>query len=122
MKRTYEVVSDESADLSVWIEVDLDVLTPDLATEINSFWAGAQDVLEAADGDVVEAVVLWAASAFMRSVLAGLDIRDSQNDLDAREGWPPNGEHGIRLVDYSIPDVSAVYLSIHDRQVIGSAP
>lgn len=51
------LVSDSNDTFFVALEVDLDKLTPALASQINHFWGGAEDRLYAEDGDAVRAVI-----------------------------------------------------------------
>lgn len=44
-------------DNEVVLEVDLNVLTPQICTEINDFWGGNKPRLQAENGDVVRTVV-----------------------------------------------------------------
>ena len=55
--KTYKVVAAWFDDAEVSLQVDHDVLTPDLAMLINGFWSGSEDRLKAENGDVVRAVV-----------------------------------------------------------------
>lgn len=110
MKRRFKL--EAGFDLSVTVEVDMDKLTPELATEINSFWSGADDVLGAADGDVVLAAVLRSGPYLMGAVLQGYNEFGAQKELDESEGWPPNGEHGIRIIDFEIPDMDADMIDV----------
>ena len=90
-------------DIVVTLDVDHAQLTTELATEINEFWTGAEDRLDAADDDVVMAIVKLAAKYFMYKVLDPNGWRyvpHMQRDFDGEEGWPPQGTHGIRLVDF----------------------
>ncbi|MGK4362065.1 DUF2528 family protein [Ectopseudomonas chengduensis] len=107
-------LSDSWKDWSITLEVDLDILTAERATEINEFWSGDDDRLSDADGDVIRAVVKLAAERF---VFAFLEIggafveKDGWNaghwtkrSLHQEEGWGgseegnPFGWCGIRLV------------------------
>ncbi|MGS7839506.1 DUF2528 family protein, partial [Stenotrophomonas maltophilia] len=57
--RRYKVEQDWG-DAEVTLDVDHRVLTIDLATQLNKFWTGVEGRREAADGDVVMAVVKMA--------------------------------------------------------------
>lgn len=102
MIRRYQLTTTTMLDAEVTIEVDHDKLTPDLASEINAFWSGADDRLAEVDGDSVQAVIRIAGETFLRMVVdvLGHDVEGMQREFNEREGWPLDGEHGIKLVDY----------------------
>lgn len=108
MKKTYKF--DAGFDISVTIEADTEKLTPEVAEEINSFWMGAKDVLRAANGDVTEAAVRWAASRFIRALLGGCSVQGAQAELENAEGWPD--DHGIKLLHFELPDFAADELEL----------
>lgn len=117
MKRRYKIEHDHIFDLSVTLEVDHSKLTPELATLINSFWTGADERLADADGDAVLAVVKNAAGQFMAMVLEphGYNEPGMQREFDDQEGWPPEGLHGIRIVDYDgRPDLDHTVLTLKE--------
>lgn len=114
-------VSDWSDNFSVVLEVDLDKLTPALATEINTFWGDAECRLSAEDGDVVKAVIrLYGLNLIGLMVKNGgasispggapWQAKTWTEDMQNEEGWPggdgtPHGIIGIRLLaaDVQIP-------------------
>lgn len=106
-------LKDDWKDWDIVLEVDLDQLTIERATEINQFWGGDDDRLAEADGDVVRAVIKHAAKRLVYALLeqGGEVVRDgeqsqiwTQQDLHNQEGWGgtddgnPFGWCGIRLV------------------------
>ncbi|WP_395593052.1 DUF2528 family protein (plasmid) [Pseudomonas sp. B26140] len=116
-------VTESWKDYSVTLEVDHSILTPDRATELNSFWSGAQDFADAEDGDVVRAVIRLAGSTLIRIMLTqgGTDFTEKTKgifnmspgpiwtkDLHDEEGWggsepdAPFGWCGIRCVAASV--------------------
>lgn len=105
---------DTGADVT--LEVDCDVLTPELAAQINNFTTDADVRLAAAEDDVVAAVVALAASWFLSYVLDTnecLNTYGMQREFNALEGWPPDGAHGIRLVDWDgRPDLDSTQLDL----------
>ncbi|WP_199098981.1 DUF2528 family protein [Dyella sp. ASV21] len=117
--------SQDWGDIVVTLDVDHAKLTTELATEINDFWTGADDRLDAADGDVVMAVIKLAAKYLMYQVLdptGWRHIPNMQREFDGEEGWPPNGEHGIRLVDFEgEPEIDDTTLEVTElSQASGS--
>ncbi|SFQ51725.1 DUF2528 family protein, partial [Ectopseudomonas toyotomiensis] len=74
-------LSDDWKDWSITLEVDLDILTTERATEINEFWSSHDDRLSDADGDVIRALVKLAAERF---VFAFLEIGGAFVEKD---GW-----------------------------------
>ena len=115
--KTYRVTASDFDWAEVVVEVNLDVLTPDLATEINGFWSGDEWRLNQVDGNpVLAAVRLFGASAisfFMND--GGADIvaheeRDRERWTgavldDLGEGWPGVQQLGIRIKRVSVNTV-----------------
>jgi hypothetical protein len=113
---TYRVAADSFSDAEVTLQVDLDVLTPALAAEINNFWSHPKDRLQAEDGDVVRAVVRMFGEAAIRHFMADGgasfgpcpwgDRQMTAEVLKAQvEGWPDIDGLGIGIVG---AEVSAV--------------
>lgn len=106
--------ADTGADVT--LDVDHDVLTVELATQINNFAADSSYRVDAADGDVVAAVIRLAGSCFLGYVLDTekyLGIDGMQQTFDNLEGWPPNGQHGITIVDFDgRPDLDSALLDL----------
>lgn len=114
---TYLVTASWFDDAEVRLQVDLDVLTPALATEINSFWSGAKDRLDAENGDVVRAVTrlfgTLAIQYFIREGGVGATASDEVARVwtalvikDQGEGWPGPDELGILI--------TAAYVNVVD--------
>lgn len=107
--KIYTVKASWFNDAEVTLRVDHDVLTPELATEINSFWIEADSRLASEDEDVVKAVVrLFGARAI--AVLmeqGGADFGDKRPDInkwwtqkvidEQYEGWPDAEGLGILI-------------------------
>ncbi|MDF3931371.1 DUF2528 family protein [Pseudomonas citronellolis] len=105
-------LSDTWKDWEITLEVDREILTKQLATDINDFWTGSEDRLLDADGDVVRAVVRSAARSLIYLMLEdGGAVSSSPfqaalwtKQLHDLEGWggivegAPFGNCGIRLV------------------------
>jgi hypothetical protein len=99
-------VSDFSGD-EVVIEVDLDVLSPSLAKEINGFFVFSDKRLELVDGDAVRAVLLMFGNDAVRYFLhdGGIwlsgpigddNVKVTKDVLDfIGEGWPDFENLGI---------------------------
>lgn len=113
---TYRVAAAWFSDAEVTLQVDLDVLTPALAAEINNFWSHPKDRLQAEDGDVVRAVVRIFGEAAIRHFMADGgasfgpcpwgDRQMTAEVLKAQvEGWPDIDGLGIGIVG---AEVSAV--------------
>lgn len=105
MNKKYKI--EAGFDISITVDVDLNKLTPELAKEINDFWSGAEDILNKSDGNIIIAAVRRSAPYFISALLEGYNTKGAQSQLDESEGWPENGEHGITLVDYEVPDFGA---------------
>ncbi|MBS0501143.1 MAG: DUF2528 family protein [Proteobacteria bacterium] len=113
--KTYKNVAASFDDAEVTLQVDHDVLTPDLATLISSFWSGAEDRLAQEGGDVVRAVVRLfgscAISFFMSDGGAQLGGGDSRywtaRVIKAQhEGWPDVDLLGILISAVFVSSVS----------------
>ena len=105
----YKIIS-ECWSLWVEVEVDHNILTRELAEEINGFWTDSDDRLDDAEGDPVVAVIKYAASFLLSSVLETESLSLAQKELDGQEGFPPVS--GIRLIDFEIPDIRSTNLTI----------
>lgn len=117
--KRYKIESSQEFDLWVTLDVDHDKLTPELATEINDFWSDKEGRLTDADGDAVKAVIKMAGGIFLAYVLdvnEGYNTYGMQRQFDNQyEGWPTNGEAGIKLVDWSgRPDVDYFSLELSE--------
>lgn len=107
--KTYRVTAHDFDHAEVTLAVDLDILTPELAASINSFWSGSVYRLEEERYDVVRTVVRLFGSVAITHFLGdgGADIVThteaeseswTQMVIDAQgEGWPSLKELGIRI-------------------------
>ena len=113
---TYRVAADSFSDAEVTLQVDLDVLTPALAAEINNFRSHPKDRLQAEDGDVVRAVVRMFGEAAIRHFMADGgasfgpcpwgDRQMTAKVLKAQvEGWPDIDGLGIGIVGAEVAAV-----------------
>ncbi|WP_340569913.1 DUF2528 family protein [Stenotrophomonas sp. G106K1] len=107
-------------DVEVTLDVDHRLLTPELAKDINEYWTDAEQRLEAADGDVVVAVIKMAGAAFLGMVLdvrADLTEYGMQKEFDKMEAWDSE-VCGIRLVDFDgRPDLESEELRVTELEV-----
>lgn len=122
-------VKDISKDYEVILEVDLERLTVERATAINTFWTGADDRVDEEDGDVVRAVIRMAGHEVICELLEdrgghftttchGFPAQASTERLHSREGWggEVDGDNfgwcGIRVLaaDVQLPDFEEVAL------------
>ena len=108
-------LKDTWRDWEVVIEADLDILTDELAEEINEFWSGHEERASEAP-DLVHAVVKMAAERWIGLLLEAGVNRASTNeqarlwtkDLHEMEGWggwhedKPYGLSGLRLVSADV--------------------
>ena len=111
-KKTFVVKAPWYEDAQVTLQVDLDILTPALATEINQFWSDADWRLRQEDGDVVRTVVRMfgrKAIAYLMGI-GGAEISNKAGDdfwtrtvlSDDDEGWPASKNLGILIVEASV--------------------
>lgn len=105
----FRVTADWFGDAEVTLRVDSEVLTKDLATEINQFWSSADERLRDEGGDVVRAVVRLFGTAAIRYFMAdggasfGPTPQGDTYQTDAviksqSEGWPDCHGLGILIV------------------------
>jgi hypothetical protein len=97
-------------DNEVVLEVDMSILTPELAAEINGFWGSDKLRLAEQGGDVVQTVVrLFGARVFFHlQAEGGVDFSEgaegssefwTKRVLELQvEGWPDFEHLGIRIV------------------------
>ena len=103
--KTYRVKADWYDDAEVTLRVNHDILTPELATQINQFWSGEGDRLGQEGGDVVRAVIRLfgsAAIAFFISDGAQMGGGNSRYWTERvikaqHEGWPDVDSLGILI-------------------------
>lgn len=119
MKHTYKFDWDEAFDMSVVIQIDADVMKPELATEINKFMSGHADRLRECSGDIYMVIAKLFASYFMRWALENGGVYCCDHDPRGPElirdvlewvgeGWPPAEQCGLTIVSgyMNAPDFS----------------
>ncbi|WP_343590134.1 DUF2528 family protein [Paracidovorax wautersii] len=111
---TYRVSATWFSDAEVTLQVNFDILTPELAAEINNFWTDADSRLAAEDDNVLLAVVRMFGEVAIRYFMAdgGASfgpITDAywtkQVIEDQREGWPDVDSLGILITAAEVPVV-----------------
>lgn len=110
MKKRYKLES--GMDTSITLEIDTAVMTEELSTEVNEFWSGAEDVLDASGGDVFQAVARRAAGRLLGYLLDGYNEIAAVSELSEQEGWPGLDMIGITIIDHEIPDLSSVMFDV----------
>ncbi|HEY8037965.1 MAG TPA: DUF2528 family protein [Methylobacter sp.] len=96
MKKTYVISYDNKAD--VVVEIDHDVLTPEVLHEINNFWFGAEDRIDHAGGSLLKAVLLNLAGSVLAIELSNGNALPVFTNYPP-EGWPKlDGSWGIHLI------------------------
>ncbi len=121
-------------EYQVTLEVNHDLLTVQVATEINNFWSGAKDRLDTESGDIVRTVIrLFGQTMIYRMLSEGGAIFSTSTrscitdenpgrfwteDLHNEEGWGgtdpcPYGFCGIRVIaaDVDTPSYEDVELA-----------
>lgn len=95
-------ITDDRYFTEVTLQVDHDLLTPERAVEINSFWTEPDARLAAADDDPVRTVILMAARHFMYDILENRlgSVHGLQANFDDAEGWGGSAWNGISLLDF----------------------
>ncbi|TQL73060.1 DUF2528 family protein [Delftia sp. HK171] len=111
-KKTFTVTSTWDEYAQVTLQVDLDILTPALATEINQFWSDADWRLGKEGGDVVRTVVRMfghKAIVYMMGI-GGAEVGNLDGDdfwtrsvlSEHNEGWPECEDLGILIIEASV--------------------
>lgn len=109
----YLVTATTFDDAQVRLQVDFDVLTPELAAEINGFWSGADLRLREEGGDVLRTVVRMFGELAIRHISedGGAsfgptdDIFWTKKVLKHYEGWPDAEGLGILITAADVPVV-----------------
>ena len=103
MKTKYRIDYDWKVDII--IEIDDEIMTTEMLTEINTFWSNDDVRLRDADGIVLNAVLkLLTGVILVSQVESGLNLRGiiSMFDWDEGngiEGFPKmDGSHGIKII------------------------
>lgn len=110
MKKRYKI--EAGLDITITLEIDTDVMTAELAEEINEFWNGAKEILAASDGDVFQAVARRATYALVQGLMRGYSDDIVVPMLGNEEGWPGADAMGMEILDYDIPDLRASELNV----------
>lgn len=113
--KIYQVSANWFSDAEITLQVNHDVLTQELATEINQFWSGADDRLDQEDGDVVRAVIRLFGAQAIRYFMAegGASFSPLEPDRywtdevlkEQAEGWPDCDGLGILITEAEVPVV-----------------
>ena len=110
MKRTFNFAWADQEDIQVSIQVDTDVLTVDVAHEINNFITAPDSRLIECDGDIYRVVAQMFASYLMRWALSNGGAYCNKDDPRGqvflnnvlewlREGWPDADKCGLTIVN-----------------------
>jgi hypothetical protein len=104
-------VENFEGDSVVIIEVDMDKLTEEAATEINTFWNNAERRLRKRNGNVIHVVIgLYAAEVIHKLQVEGADEVYGEYSkfytkfMEELEGWPNNGTFKVIEASTWIPD------------------
>lgn len=115
--KTYKVKASWFNDAEVTLQVDHDLLTPELAKEINDFRSDNNYRLRQEDRDVVRVVIrmFGARTISLAMEQGGWDfsnnspaagLRTAQEVIDDfREGWPKAEELGISVIQVAADSV-----------------
>ena len=112
--KTYTVKATWFSDAEVTLQVDHDILTPELAKEINDFWGDANYRLAVTSHDVVHVVIrMFGARTISHAMEQGgwdfsnqayaVGLRTAQDVIDRDgEGWPKAQELGISVIHAAV--------------------
>lgn len=98
---------DSGFDISITLEIDTKVVTEELANSVATFWSSKDEMAEVA-ADVWEATARYAASELIPLLIEGCTPKGAAAELHEREGWCWPGDFGIHIIDWELPDLSAV--------------
>ena len=115
MKKRYLLTS--GMDTSITLEIDTTKMTAEYAADVNGFWSGAEDVLDASDGDIFQAVARRAAGRLLGYLLDGYNEPGAVETLSEQEGWPDKDHIGITIIDHEIPDLDATLFDVEELAV-----
>lgn len=108
--RTFKIEATEGFQIT--LEINLGLMTPHTAAEVNSFWHQSDRVLGYANGDPVRAVALRAARFLLCKLFNGSSPIQALVSLSKSEGWPM--KHGIKIVDSDVPS----FRDLHFYQIL----
>ncbi len=95
-------------DLSITLDIDTAILTPEYAHEVARFWSSKDEVLAASDNDDYQAVARYAASWLWGYLLEGYNEAGALRHLHEQEGWCfPGDSLGITIRSYDAPEFDA---------------
>lgn len=122
-KTTYTASAYWFNEAQVTLQVDFDVLTPELAAEINDFWSSSEHRLRDQDGDVQRAVIRMFGEVAIRHFMVDggasfgptTDVSFTEKVIQAQgEGWPDVEGLGILITAASVstPEYEDVSLEV----------
>jgi len=103
MKKQYDL---DSSGLSITLEIDTAIITPEIASQMNGFWSSAKDCLDASDGDIYQAIARQAAGNLLACMINGRTEAGSILELSKEDGFQPCADGGMKIVSYDIPGLS----------------
>ena len=126
--KTYHITATDCDWSTVTLQVDHDVLTTELAAEINGFGVDANWRLGQEDHDVVRVVIrMFGARAI--AYLLGIGGADISADADAAremwtqsvlnstgEGWPDYSQLGIQIIAANVCAIGYDEVELEDAQ------
>lgn len=98
---------DAGFDVSLTLEIDTKVVTEEIANSVATFWSNKEEMAEVA-ADVWEATARYAASELVPLLIEGYTPKGATEELHEQEGWCWPGDFGIHVIDWELPDLSAV--------------
>lgn len=111
-QQTYRLNFGDIDSARIIASVDPEILTTELAHQINNMWANADRRLKETGGDPVIAVLrLFATEVFHHCWRNAIFFRNTEDFTDEvlraiYEGWPPSKEMlGIQIKEAQIPEV-----------------
>lgn len=114
MIRRFQI--DSGFDLTITLDIDTEVVTQDLADSVAVFWSSKDEVADVS-ADTYEATARYAAVFLWPLLIEGYNEQGALRDLQEQEGWCWDGDFGITIVDYDLPDMSAAGVECKELEV-----
>ena len=106
MFNTYTIAADSGYEFSIKLRIDTNLLTKEIASNINDFWGNSERMLKICHGDLYQAVARRAAFDLFYSLIEGYSSDHALQLLSQQEGWPSENL-GIEILSYDILEFDA---------------
>lgn len=115
-------ITDAWLDAEVTITIDTKSTSIEIMKEVCDFWEEQYDctqVLPENDNNIEKAYAAYCGSYLLRGLLRGRYDFQAIRDLSNEEGYPK--EHGIKIIDYSVPEICGTHeLNVEELLQVGT--